>query len=93
MYAKNAEDAFVTRGFRNRKLATTGFRQHELSASHKDAVERAITLPATTADICKALSTAHAREQLENIQCLLKILSTLRFLTKQSCAIRGDDNE
>lgn len=93
MSAKSAEDAFVTRGFQNWKLATTVFRQHELSACHKEAVERVITLPAAMTDIGEALSMAHAREKLENRQCLLKILSTLRFLARQSCAIRGDGDE
>ena len=38
-----------------------------------------IILPATIADIGETLSTAHAREKLENRHCLLKSLSTLRF--------------
>ena len=54
---------------------------------------RGFTLPATTTDIGEALSTAHAPEKLENRQCLLKILSNLRFLARQSCAIRGDTDE
>ena len=45
------------------------------------------------ADVGEALSTAHAQENLENRQCLLKILSNLRFLARQSCAIRGDGDE
>ena len=55
------------------KLATTVFRQHELSACHKEAVERVITLPTATTDKGEALSATHAREKLENRQCLLKI--------------------
>ena len=54
---------------------------------------RVFTLPPTTTDTGEALSTAHAQEKLENCQCLLKILSNLRFLTRQSCAIRGDADE
>ena len=45
MRAKSAEDAFATRGFQNwRLIATTVFRQHELGAFHKEAVEREIAL-------------------------------------------------
>ena len=38
MPARNAEDAFVTRGFHNWKLATTSFHQRKASACHKEAV-------------------------------------------------------
>ena len=40
MPVRNAEGTFVTWGFHNWKLATTSFRQHEASASHKEAMER-----------------------------------------------------
>lgn len=69
MPIRTADDAFVTRGFHNWKLATTSFRQHETSACHKQAVERVFTLPATTRDIGETLSTAHAQDKLENRQC------------------------
>ena len=39
------------------------------------------------------LSKAHAQEKSENRQVLLTILSNLRFLARQACAIRGDGNE
>ena len=54
---------------------------------------RVFTLPATTRDVGEVLSAAHALEKTENRQCLLKILSNLRFLARQSCAIRGDGDE
>ena len=93
MSNRNAEDAFISRGFSNWKLATSVFRQHELSNCHKEAVEKIITLPATTADVGEMLSKAHAQEKSENRQVLLTILSNLRFLARQACAIRGDGNE
>ena len=39
------------------------------------------------------LSRAHAQEKYENRQVLLTIVSKLRFLARQACAIRGDGNE
>ena len=39
------------------------------------------------------LCKAHAQEKSENRKVLLTILSNLRFLTRQACAIRGDGNE
>ena len=93
MSFRSAEDAFILRGFQNWKLATSVFRQHELSNCHKEAVEKIITLPATTSDVGEMLSKAHGQEKSENRQVLLAILSNLRFLTRQACAIRGDGEE
>ena len=57
MRAKSAQNAFLTRGFETWKLATTIVRQHELSALHKEAVERAFTLFITeTTDVGVAIS-------------------------------------
>ena len=53
---KNAQNAFVIREFQTWKLGTTVLHQHELSALHKDAAERVITLIAETTDIDVAIS-------------------------------------
>ena len=54
---------------------------------HKEAVEKIVTLPAATTDVCELLSGMHAQEKIENRQCFLKILSNLRFVAHQGCAI------
>ena len=36
------------------------------------------------------LSREHAQEKSENRQCLLQILSNIRFLSRQGLALRGD---
>ena len=59
---------------------------------HKEAVEKIVTLPATTGDVGELLSGVHAQE-IENRQCFLKILSNLRFVARQGCAIRGHGDE
>ena len=56
-------------------------------------MEKIVTLPATTRDVCELLSGMHAQEQIENRQCFLKILSNLRFVACQGCAIRGHGDE
>lgn len=48
-----------------------------------------LILPSTTRDIGEMLSSAHAQEKATNRHCLLKVMSTLRFLARQGCAIRG----
>ena len=60
---------------------------------HKEAVEKIVTLPATTRDVGELLSGMHAQEKIENRQCFLKILPNLRFVARQVCAIRGHGDE
>ena len=93
MSSKNAEEAFLTRGYNNWKAATDAFRKHESSDCHAQSVEKLYTLPSTTKDIGETLSTLHAQEKLQNRQCLLKVFSALCFLSRQCCAIRGDADE
>lgn len=52
-----------------------------------------LTLPTTTRDVGEQLSSAHAHEKAVNRRCLLKVISTLRFLAQQGCAIRGHGDE
>ena len=58
MRAKSEQNALVIRGFETWKLTTTVHvvRQHELSALHKEAVERVIALIAETTDVGVAKS-------------------------------------
>ena len=56
-------------------------------------MERAITLPKVTTDIGELLSEAHSKEKRDNRECLLKILSSVRFLARQGLALRGDGDE
>ena len=53
-------------------------------------MERAITLPKVTKDIGELLSEAHSKEKRDNRECLLKILSSVRFLARQGLALLGD---
>ena len=64
---------------------TIAFRQHEKSICHKLAVEKVITLPATTPDVGEMLSIALAQDRA-------KVLSSLQYLARQGCAIRGHDD-
>ena len=69
---------------------TVGFRKHKSSAFHKEAVEKLITLPATTGNIGEMLSALHTSKKAENYKCLLTVLSNLKFLARQNCAIFVD---
>lgn len=81
----------LSRGFCNWKDGTIAFRQHEKSLFHKLAVEKLLTLPATTRNVGEMLSTALVQERENNRHCLLKVLSSLKFLARQGCGIRGHD--
>ena len=39
------------------------------------------------------LSSTLAKEKATNRHCLLKVLSSLQFLSRQVCAIRGHDDD
>lgn len=86
------DSAFISSGFKNWKDATTGFRQHEGSKCHADAVLVMTVLPATTPDVGEVLSRAHAEEKAENRQAFLKILENVKFLCRQGLPFRGHND-
>ena len=66
------------------------FKNHEVSACHREAVEVCVTLPATCEHIGEQLSTQFAEENKSNRKMLIKILSSLQLLARQGLPIRGD---
>ena len=92
--AAKGENAFTETGYSNWKNALEkkkGFSKHELSECHKEAVARLITIPKTAAgDIGDMISSQHALERKQNRNVLLKILSNIRYLARQSSPLRGD---
>ena len=92
----NIDKAFVTRGYSNWKDASDdkgGFVSHECSSAHRRAVEVMETLPKATCDIGELCSSAHADEKLQNRSYVLKVFQTIQFLSRQSLALRGDQND
>ena len=82
--------AFTSNGFKNWKDATISFKNHEASASHKEALQVVMVIPATCSDVGEMLSREHAQEKNKNRQCLIRILSNIHFLSRQGLALRGD---
>ena len=82
----------MSRGFSNWKDACVSFGKHELSATHKEAVEMILTLPTTTKNVGSLLSRQYSQQVATNRKMLLKITSTIRFLTRQGLALRGHDH-
>ena len=80
-------------GYTNWKDASVKFNNHEKSRCHKDAVSKTVTVPASRRDIGETLSSQLAKEKLERRQCFLKVMSSVRYLTRQALPIRGDGDE
>ena len=76
----NPQDSTFLSGFSNWKDATRCFHKHELTVTHKAAVEYMITLPATTSDIGDLLSANYASQMQANREYLLKIIQNVKFL-------------
>ena len=81
------EDTYITRGYTNWKDATSqkGFSKHEKSESHKQAVQRLLTLPEETKDVSESLSEMNAAKKSTNRRCLIKILETRTCLERGWC--------
>ena len=83
------EKCFVMRRFCNWKDATRQFTKHESLLFHKQAVDSL----KTKTDVAEMLSSQHAEEKKRNQQYLLHVIMTIRFLTCQGLALRGDGDE
>ena len=88
----NVQDSTFLSGFCNWKDATRCFHKHELTVTHKAAVEYMVTLPATTSDIGDLLSSNYASQKQAN-RHMLKIIQNVRFLARQGLALQGDGDE
>jgi len=87
------EKTFISKGFCNWKDALPTFKKHENSNCHKEATERLVTLPQTTRDIGESLSAAYKEEKSDNRDYLFKVVTSIRYLARQSLALRGDGDE
>ena len=83
----------MTRGFSNWKDGTISFKKHELSSSHREAVDMIINIPATTKNIGELLSQQHAISKEQNREALYQIFVSIKFLCRQGLALRGDGCE
>ena len=83
----------MSKGFCNWKNATVLFQKHQQSVTHKQAVEVMIVLPSSTKDVSELLVKQLAKEKECNRRMLLKIVSSIRYLSRQGMALRGDGND
>ena len=88
--SKKAETAFSSDGFRAWKNATSSFRKHESSQSHKEVVVK-WTHYTKSQPVVVQLSQQLQADQARARNCLFKIVSTLKFLARQGLAMRGHE--
>ena len=84
-----SEESFLVKGFMNWKDATRMFGKHENCDFHKSAAAAL----ASRVDVGDMLSKQAATEKQQNRQYLLKVLSSIRFLTRQGLPLHGDGDE
>ena len=80
--SKKREPAFITKGFTYWKEVTTAFSQHQLSATHLEAVESLVLLPSQIqGDIGEILSHEHEEEKGTNRKMFYSFWRLLGFLS------------
>ena len=79
--------------YRVLQLERCCFQVHQARIEPVSPMLKTVTLPSTTGNIVEMLCSQLATQRLERRQCLLKILSNVRFLARQGLAFRGDGDE
>lgn len=90
-HAVSTKEAFVKKGFRCWKNATTRFKSHERSEFHLAAITALSNLKKET--VVHHLSTAKQKEMADAREALRKIFSTISYLARQGLAFRGKTDE
>lgn len=86
------EDSFITRGFCNWKNATAGFRKHEDSDCHKEALD-IHSLPHQCEDIALTMQRSLTDERRANRTMLYLIIRSIKYLARQGLALRGHSSD
>ena len=82
-FSKNAEAAFITKGFQNWKDATRLFRNHEQSKCHTEAVEKVVRLPLLMLVSCWLASLLRKRSATG--RCFSTFYDQFGFLLAKAC--------
>ena len=66
-WSSNLDRAFISRGFSNCKDASVKFAIHEKNNCHNEAVLKTVSIPATTSNVAKIISTLHKKISLKDV--------------------------
>ena len=86
--SKHVEEAFVSAGFRNWKKASEKFKDHAASRGHNLAI---VSHRQQANPVSSQLSAALATSQEKARSCLIKIVTSLKYLGRQGLALRGNE--
>ena len=76
------DPAFISSGFTYWKEATTAFKRHHTSASHREAHEALVLLPQQIrGDVGELLSQKHSDQKVKNREMFIRIIKNLRYLS------------
>lgn len=87
-FSTKRDSAFTSAGFSNWKHATETFQSHEQSLTHKEAVNK-INAANKGINVKSQIIDAHSQQMLLARTALLKIVTSMQYLTRQGLAIRG----
>ena len=65
------------------------FKKHASSDCHKEQLRCQLFSPRSCGDVDEMLSSQHSHQK-KNQECLLKIISNLKFLARQGLPLLGD---
>ena len=85
---ERCEQAFISAGYKNWKKALEKFNSHQSSTSHKQAVFK-LSQRDKGVNVAAQLNTQYQRQQGQNRICLLKVVSSVKYLLRQGLAYRG----
>lgn len=83
--SESMNQLYISSGYSNWKNACAKFPNHEASTCYNDAVLKTVTLPATTWDIGKSLSSQLAKEILQRQQCFWNYCPMCNFWLDKPC--------
>jgi hypothetical protein len=87
-FSHSREDAFTKTGFKNWKHALDKFKEHQQSATHKEAVLKWSGY-LSSCSVGQQISNKKAEELQSRRDILLQLFESLKFLTRQGLATRG----
>jgi hypothetical protein len=91
MPTKIGHHVFISNGFLNWKNAKLKFKKHEKSQLHREALMKTILMqqPPVATQLSKQAEKDHKHRQ----DMLMKVLQSIKFLVRQSLAVRGHTDE
>lgn len=89
--AKNTASAFISEGFRHWGRALEKFAGHEHSQCHRIAVQQ-LEQSRTSQPINALISHQTLADQEMARRCIIKVVSSIRYLARQGLALTGNDD-